>query len=679
VNSVSQVLPFIRNNLDGILALIGAIFSIVLIAYLQVYVWQPAYTVAAALAFVACVAYLVLRQRRKLLDISSILNVEASPPVLQLLDIIFFALFIYSLWSFAFRSEQSVIPLGYFVSIAAMTAILGAKILFLPSKTSRVPFTLLQIIIIALSLSWSVPLLFPSLIGIDPWYHKRVTLDMLNEAHLGADYRGLPVMHLTIGANMLITGLSYKMAAMFSVSSLQVVCNILFVFLIGRLLFNAKIGMLAALLVGIANWHIFFSHWTIPNALGATFVVIILYLVIKFHKDRTIAAIPLFVVLMVALVLTHSIAALWLAILLFAFWLGFLFYSKFFKEKLAVLPLLAVALIFTIAMLSWWTFGTGHIGTLGALARSGFEPAEGLTYAPGTAPLEVIPPEVTPPPGVTPPPEVTPTPEVTPPPEVTPAAWETLSGAPFEFMFNSLGMLLFFAVSFIGGFYMLSKRFSNPYAFFIAIAGILILAIGFFPMLTGRSVIEHRWWYMAEILVSIPLAVAFFLLSGLFKKRHLKASLVIVLVFILAFLSIIGLQSNQTQRTFSQNQITRFAITTAESQALQTAGINYDGKLGIDSYYTIRIRLTPEMLTDWLEEGVLPLKGRFDDIHSSLLTKNFSQYSDDMLLIREEIVDHPFGTGSGCYYKLNYDPRQYLAEQGFNKVYDCGSVSGFAR
>ena len=56
MNSVSQVLPFIRNNLDGILALIGAIFSIVLIAYLQVYVGQPAYTVAAALAFVACAA-----------------------------------------------------------------------------------------------------------------------------------------------------------------------------------------------------------------------------------------------------------------------------------------------------------------------------------------------------------------------------------------------------------------------------------------------------------------------------------------------------------------------------------------------------------------------------------------------------------------------------------------------
>jgi len=692
VNSRSKVLPFIRDNLDSVLALIGAIFSLVLIAYLQIHIGSPTYTITAILAFVACATYLVLKQRRRLSDIPSILNFEATPSILLLLDIVFFALFTYSLWSFTFRPEPYVRPLEYFILIAAMSAILAAKILFLPSKNSRTPFTLLQIILIALSLQWSVLLLFPDIVGMDTWIHRLTTVGWINAGHIeGGVYQQLPIMHLTIGATSLITGLSYKLAAMFSISLLQTVCNALFIFLIGRLLFNAKIGMLAALLMGVANWYIFFGYWTIPNALGATLVVIIIYLVLKLHKDRATVVIPFCGLLMVALLLTHAIATLWLAILLFAFWLSFVFYNKFFKQRLATLPLLAVALLFIVAMLGWWTFGTGHMQGLARFVERGFEPSAGLTYAPGSAPSGITPPEPTPPeptppetappepappepaPPETAPPETAPpetAPPETAPPETAPPATETLSSAPFEFLFNSLGMLLFFAVSFIGVFYMLSRRFGNHYTFFIAVAGILILGIGYFPMLIGRSVIEHRWWYMAEILLSIPLAVTFSLLLGLFNKRYLTASLVIVLVFVLTFLSIIGFPSNQTNRTFSKNQIVRFALTTSESQAVQTVSANYEGTIGVDGFYT-RIQLTPELSIE--------LKNKLEWIQSCLLNRDFGQCSSRMLLIRDEIVNHPFGTGSGSYYKLNYDPRQELTEQGFHKVYDCGSVSGFIK
>lgn len=646
VNSGSKVLTFNRNNLDSILALIGAILAIALIAYLQIRTGNPAYTITAVLTFIACVAYLVLKWRRRLFNIPSILNFEAKPSILLLADIAFFAIFIYSLWSFMLRPEPYVRPLEYFISIAAMSAILAAKILFLPSQNSRTPLTLFQIILIALSLEWSVLLLFPDIVGIDPFYHQLVTLDMLNKLHLGAGYQNLPAMHLIIGSISLITGLSYKMATMFSISTLQVVCDILFIFLIGRLLFNDKAGLLAALLVGIANWHIFFSYWTIPNTLGATLVIIILYLVLKLHKDRTNVMIPLSGLLMVTVLLTHAMATLWLAILLFAFWLVFVFYKKLFEKKLATRYLLTMALSFTIVMLLWWTFGTGHIRTLAFLTERGFEPTASLTYAPATAPSAITLPEAAPP------------------------AWETLSGAPFEFLFNSLGMFLFFAMSFIGCFYMLSRGFGNPYAFFIAVAGVFILGIGYFPMLAGRSFIEHRWWYQAEILLSIPLAVTFFLLSGLFKKRYFMASLTIVLIFILSFLSIIGFPSNQTQRTFSKNQVVRFAFTASETQALQTVSANYEKTIGVDGNYAL-VGLTPELLTG--------LKGKLAGTQHCLLTKDFSGCSSNIILIRAELVNNPFGTGSGCYYKLNYDPRQVLAEQGFHKVYDCGSVSGFSR
>ena len=671
MDSGSKVLPFIRDNLDSIIALVGAIFSLILITYLQLYIGLSIFTVTAVLVFLACATYLVLKQRRKLLDIPSILDFQATPSILLLADIVFFVLFIYSLWSFVFSPEPYVRPLGYFISIAAMSAILAAKILFLPSKNSPISFTLFQIILIALSLRWSVLLLFPSIVGLDTWVHQLMTLDMLGipgmltEGYVGYSVQGLPVMYFTTGSTMLITGLSYKMAAMFSVSLLQVVCDLLFIFLIGRLLFNAKIGMLAALLVGIANWHIFFGYWSIPNSLGATFIIIILYVLLKLHRERVTGVIAPCVLAMAALILTHPMAALWLSILLFTFWLGFVVYKRLFKERLATLPVLAAALVFTMAVLGWWAFGSGFLGTLQWMVTRGFDPSStGFPQAPGGGiPAGAVAPPV----GIAPPAAVTPPVGITPPEVPLPPAWETLSGAPLEFLFNSLGMFLFFAVSLIGCFYMLSRRFSNPYAFLMVIAGLVILGIGYFPMLIGLSVIEHRWWYLAQILLSVPLAVAVSLLFGLFKKRYLKAGLVIVLIFVLTFLSIMGLPSNQTNRTFSKNQIVRYAFTASELEALHTVLTNCEGTVAVDVLYTTAAR-TPRLIE---------LQGKLEGI--SFLTEDFSQCSSHVILVREEIVKHPIAWGAGVIHKLNYDPRQLLTGEGFSKVYDCGSVSGFVR
>jgi len=409
---------------------------------------------------------------------------------------------------------------------------------------------------------------------------------------------------------------------------------------------------LAALLIGVANWHIFFGYWTVPTTLGATFVLIIVYLLLKLHKEKTTLAIPVCGLLMAALLFTHTIAALWLAALLFTLWLCLIAYNTLFKQKLATLTPIIVALVFTSAMFIWWTFGSGYMNTLAMLVEHGFNPDIGLSYMPGvTAPGVTAP-------GVT-------------APGVTAPFWETLSGAPSsEFLFNSLGMFLFFTISFVGCLYMFSRQFGNPYTFFMATAGILILGIGYFPMLRGMSVIEHRWWYMVEMLLSVPLAVAFCLVSGIFKKIRFKAAVMAASVFLLTFLMIMGLPSNMDNRTFSPNQLVRYAFTESELQALQTVSANSAKTIGVDGYYTAAGQ-TPELLK-WSQD-------KLQDISGCLLARDFSQCHCNIILIRDEVVIHPFATGGGVIYRLNYDPRQFLTEQGFSKIYDCGSVSGFMR
>jgi len=89
-----------------------------------------------------------------------------------------------------------------------------------------------------------------------------------------------------------------------------------------------------------------------------------------------------------------------------------------------------------------------------------------------------------------------------------------------EQLFNNLGMFLFFAFSFIGVFYMISRRGSSS-SFTMAWVGVAPLAIGFFSLISGHSVIEHRWWYFAQILLAIPLAVAVYTV-GTWKMKSPK-------------------------------------------------------------------------------------------------------------------------------------------------------------
>lgn len=58
-------------------------------------------------------------------------------------------------------------------------------------------------------------------------------------------------------------------------------------------------------------------------------------------------------------------------------------------------------------------------------------------------------------------------------------------------------------------------------------------------------------------------------------------------------------------------------------------------------------------------------------------TKNISKYRDCYILIRNEIVRKTvYAILMYLPYKLEYDPRKFLVNNGFSKSYDCGSVEG---
>ena len=87
-------------------------------------------------------------------------------------------------------------------------------------------------------------------------------------------------------------------------------------------------------------------------------------------------------------------------------------------------------------------------------------------------------------------------------------------------------------------------------------------------------------------------------------------------------------------------------------------------KIAIDDYAR---RLAGEEETNDIE--VLNLSDQ-------LVTGDFSDLRSTVVVIRQEIVRYPFRI-SGGIYRLDYDPRLVLHDQGFSKIYDCRAASAF--
>ena len=619
---------YLVDELDKTIALLGLVLSLVLTIWVTSAIGRPIYIIMGGLSFLAFAAYLIIRKSLSFSILSSLALTEGSSRLHLTLNVIFFVLFAYSILCFQLRPDLYTRPLGYFIAVALMAGVEAVDILFLPPRGWCSHLALFKIVLIGLSLAFSQLLIYPSVIGIDPWAHQMFTLNILNIGHIpeGYGYSALPFMHLLAGSTSLITGLNYKMATMLSVSLPQVLCNVLVAFLIGNFLFNKKVGLLGGLLLGVANWQVSMGFWAVPNTMAAVFIPIIIYLLFKVRQEKPHIGVFLAAVFMGALILTHTVTAACLAIVLFAFWVGFRVYNSMYHEWKVSIPI-SIPILFTAGMFSWWTFASGSIRVLAELIKWGFSLDYFLSARARAMPEQVI---------------------------------QYASKVPFsEQLFNNLGLFLFFAVSLVGCLYMVYKRFGNSYRFVMALGGVIVLVMSSFAVIAGLGIIVERWWYFSQILLALPLAVAFFLFSGIVKNKVGKTLLLATLTFSLSFFMIMSPTANLDNPTFSPNTQVQFALTESELQAVERVSNMWNNTIGVDGYYSE------------LRTSSYPVK----EINREIAYVNYTDCQGMFVLIRKEIVNRPFLLS--YVYKLDYDPREVLSNQIFSRVYDCDSVSGF--
>jgi len=511
--------------------------------------------------------------------------------------------------------------------------------------------------IIGLSHIWTEHLLFQnSLIGLDPWTHQVRTIGQPFWKGIGGSYS---LMHIYLKSAMGLFDINYKWASLIFVGSLQTVGIVLFTFLLGRMLWNAKVGCIAGLMVVSANWVIFFGEWIIPNAMGAVYSLMMVYLIIKISRGSTKWLLTPMGLLILVAYATSFMAIVWVLGTLTCLWLvPTLFGTLSVKAKIIKVMRLSAVPLLGVGMLMLLLNVTALGGSIQKVVGDDmFAPNYGVTHAVGRVPT----PSEVPTQNEVPIPSKVPTQnEVMIPGQLSERGgqpvFEQEGGVLGELAIGSMGMFLYISLAVIGCLIML-RRNSIPIQKTFVVLSLAILSIGFFPSLFGFSVIEHRWWYLAEVFLVVPLGIA---LVSLASTRY--QWVISILVVVIVFLSTIGLTSNMTNRTLSPNLIARYVFTEGEMESLTVV-----------QEYNLQVVGTDPMFSPLVNANLNNVK--VISLTDEILSCDFRSQRADILLLRDALHKEPFGYGAGTLYKLEYDLVEVAKQQGYREVWRNGEVT----
>ena len=655
------------NNLDITIALLGCIASIPLTAISLFIQFQPTIASIGGVCFITFAGYLIIKLKRH--------GSHSVPYVMSyrfyvLLTILFMSIILCCSLLFHFRPDPYIRPLSFFILLVIACAVIAIEISFLPRSKSVLYITLSKIIVVSLILQWSSLLIFPdSLIGTDPWYHERITSRIFDTGHIAgrADYYLTVAYHMLVGSMSEIAGLSYKWSAMVSVGLSHILCNILFIYLLGSFIHSQKTGLYAALLLGTAGLPVFFGIEIIPSTLGIAFIPIFVYLVFKIrrHNKKTAACLSIF--LIVVMLLSHALGTVFTGIFLFFFWIGFYLYKRLgYKRPESSRVFLFLGIVLVIMSAGWWIFGSGQIKIVNRIISNDIV-AEYL----GSTPPDMFPSK-----GTT---AFTETDTINKEPEIPPEVFEMMVQATNSYrnsiplqnqVYNKLNIILFFAFSLIGSMSLLAKKSRNTHGFAFILAGLAFLAFSFITTATSRYFFVSRGVFFLQIMLSVSAGVALVWFEGLVKHPFLKATLMSGLFCIISLLTFLGPQVNSDNPVFTHGDRPHLALTQSELTAINTLPTISNSRIGADWYaHYVLYQKYSKLNTQYTTSR---------DISVQLFTREYAHLIDTLVIIRQEITTQPFLFFGGTY-KLEYNPETILPEQGYQRIYSCNSVSAFSK
>jgi hypothetical protein len=599
--------------------------------------------------FAACALYIGLRRRLTSKAAVSVmrLSAEAESRAHKIVNIVFvcFASVSVVVLSTAVYSRPVL-----FLVLASVLAALIALEIAITTNSRHVPSVLLKIIILGVLIRASAYFEFPSAISVDPYYHVGFIQYVLDHGYIPAhtapydllEYPSMPIMHMLVAALSLITGLSVYNSYFF-VGIIECI-SVIFIFLIGRAVLNVRSGLLAALLLVIANQFLLWGIAITPETLGIVLTLVVVAALFLVPRDDMVSYTILLVVLFAGILLTHEGTSLYTALVLIIVIGSFAFISKILgvtdvrheiqDVKALSLHLRSLALLvvlFGASIISYWTFtGGSALSRAIAVVRGGVSPSTALASpaaaasSAGAAAAAV--------------------------PHLPPSALPIWPDLPVL-------ILIFFAT--FGFLYVLSatRKKALTVAWIGASAVVLAVTVGTYFFGPGISQPE-RWIVYLQVFMVIPAAAGILTLGSLVNTRK-GLAVIFSAVLVLGFVSVTH-PNAKVASELPWDQVPRIALLPSEVAAAQTIANKTDGRL---------------VQTDMAYAPIFEYQYNVSNVTvfpPLTAITNFSNNNSSWVL-RLEIANNPYIASKGPVAKLGAQHYESI-EATQNVIYDAGTV-----
>lgn len=521
------------------------------------------------------------------------------------------------------RETATSRPPEFFILLGLSAGALFGAVIGTSEPAKRID--LAAIVAIGLTGPFSQLLVFPEIVGVDPWFHRRVVIDSVIAGHIPGDqvYESLPAFHTLTSAAMILTSIGYKWSSFVAISVPGTVILVLFTYGIGSLFIQPRVAMGAALLSVTSDNAIHWFAAPVPNTLGVILALLILGAIFRSTvRGRTWSRTAVVVLLLALLTVTHSLTPILVAGLLFAAAIASQVSQTIDGGERVPYWISGILLVFVVG---WWTFKSGHLADLTELAASGFDRSHVYRS-----------------------------------PKPGPGVKDYWAGTPLgQRAWATIGLIVYGPLAAAGAAYMFVKIGRGASVF--AVIAMLPMTLNFVGQLTGALLLEDRLQFMGVLLGAIPLTV---LVVGLLDRlRGGKRTLVAFLtISTLSVLMVSAPLANYDYAEWTPATQVRFAFNEPE----------FDGAGWIAS------ETTGDISGDWLfvhSPAGSPLRNeygingtRVSSWDNELASRELGTHAE-YYAVRAEAENRPI-VAFGSTYLLSQSVDTSLTNTGASAVYD---------
>jgi len=626
------VQEYFFENLDTIAGIAGIVFGIAITslylisATIHLLMLGPALTLASLL-------YLVIKNRE------AVLSESVTKPAKILLEIIFFILFAASLLTLHTSEGR---PLVYFVLIALSAGFLALSIVFLKSKGEAV-IQIIKILMVSFNLKYSLFLGYYG-VGSDYWRHL-ANNNLLSQYGfievLSAKEPYYPLMHIQVAITDIITHTPIKDATNFAIIIPLVISSIC-IFLVARNILNAKVGLLAMLIVNITDFHTYWGAAPQTTTYGICLYYFLIFFIFRGAttnlNKKTWLALTLFFI--PVLILAHAVSSFIALISILGLITGSCVYRICYDNRAVILPPILVLLIYGVVLLQHW-----FVALYNQMRdESFFEVITStlITYITEHADFLNRPEAV--------------------------SEYVAMLPPLFERMADTTGLALLMFLSAIGCLFWLSKKYRSTFTSPMIVCTVVLLFITFgFPLFGIRNIIPSRWFAFMYFFLSIMAAFALLTILPKTSKKGLGLMMCFVVLSSLTFFMTTSTIANEDSPFWLQETTISTAYTTQEGIGAETLS-NVSERVLVDSRYTEVIDNMPhnaERITFSSDQQLTSTPGT-------------------VFMWRQYMLDRPVRTSmhlEGYYQKIEYSRvlgTDFLNRlDNFDKMYDNHGVQGY--